>query len=113
MCQSENPIACVLEALSAPERARAATLRAELTPLLCGPRELANGYAWSVRDDAGSLGVLGEWIRLERRCCPFLCFELVWHTSEPQAFFRVTGPQGTKEFLRAELPSLATDDRPR
>jgi hypothetical protein len=39
----------------------------------------------------------------ERECCPFLAFELVAEPNLGPVTVRVTGPTGTKEFLRSIL----------
>jgi hypothetical protein len=39
----------------------------------------------------------------ERECCPFLAFELVAKPNQGPLIVRVTGPAGTKEFLRTIL----------
>ena len=53
------------------------------------------------------LRVVAEWLELERRCCPFLTFELRWAAGEDErARLTLTGPPGTKAFLAAELPAL-------
>jgi hypothetical protein len=47
---------------------------------------------------------LAEWMELERACCPFLDFGLIFENSVPTTRLDVRGPEGVKEFLRAELP---------
>ena len=44
---------------------------------------------------------LAEWVTLEQRCCPFLDFSL--ETGRDGVMLRLTGPEGTPEFLREEL----------
>jgi hypothetical protein len=39
----------------------------------------------------------------ERECCPFMTFELVAQPNIGPIIVRVTGPPGSKEFLRAIL----------
>jgi len=39
----------------------------------------------------------------ERRCCPFMTFEVVVAPSSGPIWLRMTGPEGTREVLRAEL----------
>jgi hypothetical protein len=47
---------------------------------------------------------LAEWMELERACCPFLEFGLIFENRTPTMRLDVRGPAGVKEFLRAELP---------
>jgi hypothetical protein len=39
----------------------------------------------------------------ERECCPFLAFALIAEPNKGPVIVRVTGPTGTKEFLRTLL----------
>jgi hypothetical protein len=50
------------------------------------------------------LAALGEWIALERRCCPFLYFRLDLEPADKTAL-ALTGGQGVKEILRAGMSS--------
>jgi len=53
-------------------------------------------------------------LALERRCCPFLSFELHWKQGDDAApWLRLTGPEGTKAFLEAAVPSLRAPSRQR
>ena len=45
-------------------------------------------------------GLCGEAIVAERECCPFLTFELTAQPNMGPVSVRVTGPAGTKEFLK-------------
>jgi hypothetical protein len=47
--------------------------------------------------------VIAELITAERKCCPFLTFELAAHPNMGPVIVRVTGPAGTKEFVRTIL----------
>jgi len=42
----------------------------------------------------------------ERECCPFLTFELVALPNQGPLIVRVTGPDGTKEFVRSVFMQL-------
>jgi hypothetical protein len=44
-----------------------------------------------------------ELIVAERECCPFLTFEVIALPNRGPLLVRVTGPDGTKEFLRTLL----------
>lgn len=39
----------------------------------------------------------------ERECCPFLAFEVIALPDKGPVIVRVTGPAGTKEFLKTLL----------
>jgi mercuric ion transport protein len=60
---------------------------------------LPNGYAF--RFEPSHLPALAAFIVNERKCCPFLDFELT--TTADAVWLRMTGPLGTQAFLEAEL----------
>jgi hypothetical protein len=66
-------------------------------------RELADGWALRLPNDDGTLLSAARWIVEERRCCPFLFFALECEPSPGGLWMRLTGPEGTKDVLRAEL----------
>ena len=70
------PIACNLEAFSAPERERHASLLQRLDGRILERREVSEGYAFRFAMEADTIAELAEWICLERRCCPFLRFSI-------------------------------------
>jgi len=97
----EIPVACCLT--SAELREHEATLLAQFRSAVIGTEELRDGYAFRIPGN-------GEWIRLmaelmvaERECCPFLAFEVAALPNMGPVTVRVTGPAGTKEFLKTIL----------
>jgi hypothetical protein len=96
-----NPIACSLTTVE--WRDREATLLAQFRSAVIETEELQEGYVFRLPGG-------GEWIRLmaklivaERECCPFLAFEMAALPNMGPVIVRVTGPAGTKEFLRTTL----------
>ena len=105
---TQDPIACNLNALTADERRERAELARTLSAAVSGVSELPDGYELTVDSSSPITARLPELIELERKCCPFLEFEL---GSQPgRAVLRITGRSGVKEFLAAEfgLPPEAT-----
>jgi hypothetical protein len=100
------PVACQPFALSAAERAHARELRATLSAAVQQTRALSDGYAWRYPPDPVLFRTAAEWIGLDRRCCPFLTFSLTWEAGDAAPWLEVTGPEGTLEFLEAEMPEL-------
>jgi hypothetical protein len=97
----EAPIACDLSALDANERKRRSTLAAKLHSAVRDRRELADGYALRVAEDKISIGELGDWMKLEGKCCPFLSFALV---PEGRMFWlHLSGGAGVKNFLKSVM----------
>jgi len=97
------PIACKLDALTAAERQRHAELLRELGAMTTATRETESGYALTLRPDAGGFQRVAEWISLERRCCPFLNFDLKWGGGKDSPSLELSGGPGVKEFLAAEM----------
>jgi hypothetical protein len=96
------PLACVLEAIPPGERPRHAERTRRLFPGSHERVALADGYAF--RFPAAELLELAHFIKNERRCCPFLRFELALEPAGGDAWLRITGPSGTRSFLEIELP---------
>lgn len=60
-----------------------------------------DGY--SFRIDTGELALVSQWIAHERKCCPFLGFELDVPSGSRTFSLRLRGPEGTRQLLEAEL----------
>jgi hypothetical protein len=84
-------------------RDREATLLAQFKSAVVETEELQDGYAFRLPDDGESIQVVANLIMAERECCPFLAFNLVAQHNKGPVMIRVTGPTGTKEFLRSIL----------
>jgi hypothetical protein len=99
---SSVPLACVPDAIPAGERsdhfARAKSL---LQQFATGRTELPNGYAFSF--DATALTEVARFIDNERKCCPFITFELKVTPGAGLLHLRMTGRDGTRAVLEAEL----------
>ena len=66
-------------------------------------READNGYEFSFPGGSDTLVGVAEFISRERLCCPFLEFTFkVWPDYEVITLL-LTGPEGTREFLREEF----------
>jgi hypothetical protein len=94
----DMPIACCLT--SAELREREATLLAQFRSAVIETEELPDGYAFRVPGDRKWVAITVEMIVAERECCPFLTFEFVAQPSMGPVIVRVTGPAGSKDFLK-------------
>ena len=101
--ESGSRIACDLSGIDANQRRRYETLTAELRAAGQEVRELPDGYAIRFPSKQSILSGIEEWIALERQCCPFLRLVLETDSEGGPTWLRITGGQGVKEFLRAEL----------
>lgn len=97
----EIPVACCLS--DEELRNREATLLAQFKAALIKSEEIDNGYLCRVLGDKKSIALVTELIIAERECCPFLKFELSLEPGMGPVSVRMTGPAGTKEFLKSIL----------
>jgi hypothetical protein len=87
----------------AEKREREATLLARFKSAAIVTEELDDGYSFRLPGEKDWLSLVADLMIAERECCPFLQFQL---TAEPQVGLltvRITGPDGTKEFLKSVL----------
>jgi hypothetical protein len=97
----DTPIAC---RLSDPElRKREATLLAKFKSAVLSTEELPDGYAFRILGNREEMMLVCELILAERECCPFLTFELTAQPNMGPVSVRLTGPSGTKGFLKSIL----------
>jgi hypothetical protein len=95
-------LVCVPTALAPEERtAHFALIRQVFGELVLERTELTNGYAYRFEPDA--LKAVARFVANERKCCPFLDFELAIIAGSGPIWLRMTGPSGTREVLEAEL----------
>ncbi len=99
--RDDIPVACRLADSALWERE--ATLLSEFRSAVTATEELADGYAFRLPGDGKVLALVADVIAAERRCCPFLAFELVAQANMGPVIVRVTGPAGAKEFLKTIL----------
>ena len=97
----EIPEACCLS--NEELRSREATLLAQFKSALLTTEELTDGYLFRIPGDKKWLAVAAELIAAERECCPFLRFELTAEPAMGPVTVRMTGPGGTKGFLKSIL----------
>ncbi len=103
MAEAGAPVACRLDAFDERERARHRQLASELRAAMTDVEELADGYAVRFPGKPFLFLRIARWIELERACCPFLTIRLEIERSAPAYRVRLTGPEGAKDVLRAEL----------
>jgi hypothetical protein len=97
----ESPIACNLAALTASERAEHAALLRRVSSAH-EIVELEDGFRLAHRIDPDIASAIARWMVYERRCCPFLSFELVLE-DDTTLSLRLRGPREAKEIVRAAL----------
>lgn len=64
-------------------------------------RELDDGYAYRFPSEGNRIAELAQLIAFERQCCPFLQFNMRLEPANGPIWLELTGPEGTKAFLRS------------
>jgi hypothetical protein len=95
-------LACVPGAIAPGDRQAHFSLAKELFHQRALERvALPNGYAARFPIDA--LEAVARFVANERKCCPFMCFEISFGPESAPLWLRMTGPDGTKDVLDAEF----------
>ena len=98
---SAEEFGCNRGALNERERSRHEALSQALLASVQEHRELADGYAF--RFPAETLVSAAEWVSLERKCCPFFTFELIFEENEGPIQMRLRGAEGVRDFIKAGM----------
>jgi hypothetical protein len=94
--------ACDMTAIPAAERpAHHQLTRRLIDDVATDIRELPDGFSLHFPPD--DYPALAEFVARERLCCPFLTFSIEVMPDQGPLVLRLTGPDGAKEFIRAEL----------
>jgi hypothetical protein len=103
MTRSPSPIACDMNALTSVQRQRYDAIARLLQQERQGVEETSDGYAFRFLPDAETIRNVNDFVILERLCCPFLAFTIQIESDGGPLWLNLTGREGVKEFLRAEL----------
>ena len=97
-----TPFACDMTAIPSGQRAAHHALIQRLMMEAAEEiRELPNGLAF--RFPAEEYDAVMEFVGRERLCCPFLAFTLEVSPERGPILLRLTGAEGVRDFIRAEL----------
>ena len=103
MTETESPFACDMSAIAADQRgAHLATIE-ELFRAVESIRELPNGYGVRLPNESDGLLTAAKFIALERLCCPFFDFNLEIEREGGAVWLSLTGREGVKPFIMAEI----------
>jgi hypothetical protein len=95
---SDLPIACSLDPSAL--AARRAGVLADLMRRADSTADLPQGYRFTFAASSETLALVTRAIDAERQCCRFLTFQLTVAPDLGAFVFDVTGPPGTREFLK-------------
>ncbi len=103
MTGKESPFACDMTAIEPDLRAAHLATINKLFKAVESLREMANGYSFRLPNESDILRTAAEFIALERLCCPFLGFSLEIEREGGAAWLTLTGREGVKPFIAAEI----------
>ena len=107
--RSVSPFACELKAIPAEQRPVHLRTAQQLFQSVRLIRELVDGYAFQLNDEPDALMEAALFISRERLCCPFFTFALTVE-AEGGLWLHLTGREGVKEFVRAEIAEFVGND---
>ncbi len=103
MTDNPSPFACDMTAIAADQRdAHLATIN-KLFQAVESIRELPDGYSFRLPNDSDTLLTAVKFIALERQCCPFFGFGLEIESEADAVWLTLTGREGVKPFIIAEI----------
>jgi len=109
--QKESQFACVMTAIE-PDRRESHLENARYWfPRVIEIKELDNGYAFRLADQPVLLEKLAAFVELERLCCPFFGFAIIVKPENSALWLELTGRDGVKPFIRAEISEFLTATR--
>ena len=108
MGAQDIPLACIVDAIPEHERVAHFALASDLFGQRVQERQdVPQGYAFRFSPD--TFDDVARFLSNERRCCPFLSFDIAIAASGGPVWLRITGPEGARAFLAAELPGVKSD----
>ena len=95
--------ACDLSALTDAQRERHLDVSRQMLGSKQAVVELMDGYRLQFSDDPGNYLLIGEFMSMEHRCCPFFRLALEVEPDAESIWLRVSGEDGVKDFIHAEM----------
>src|SRR5690606_23328237 len=103
--RSEVVFACDMGALEPEQRTEHHEVMRALFGAVVSVRPAEDGYRFALADRDEVVALVGRFIALERRCCPFLDFGLYVAPDEaPELVIR--GPADVEPFIQAEFGAV-------
>lgn len=100
---TQSKFYCNIKALTLEERAHHKQLGEKLMAARKEIVETAKGYEFQYSPADVSLPELADWVAAESKCCPFFDFHIDLEHKGNLLCLRLTGEDGIKAFIRAEL----------
>lgn len=103
-CEAKNKKGELTCKLTTPElRERKATVIASLKKQMLEKKELKDGFAYKFGGSDTMVDELATFVKTERACCDFFIFNLSISGNKSEAWLKITGPKGAKDFIKTEL----------
>ena len=99
----DSPFRCDMSAIEPPQRKQHIATTVAVFRAVEEIHELPNGYAFRLPNDATMLLQTAEFILREKLCCPFFGFSVEVEPEGGSLWLRLTGEEGIKPFIQAEL----------
>ncbi len=99
----ESPFACDMSAIPLAERGAHLAAIEEVFGAVREIREISDGYSFRLESEATWLRKAADVIAKERLCCPFFGFTLRVEPERGALWLSLTGREGIKPFIRAEI----------
>jgi len=97
-------LTCKLTTPELHERKR--TVIAELKDLVLDQTETQTGFKYKFDGSDKVLDLLNNFIKTERLCCDFFVFALNVAGNSEYTWLELSGPEGTKDFIKQEIGML-------
>ena len=112
MTSSDPAFACDMSAIDAADRPKHLATIEALFGSVREMAELPHGYAFRLRDESNAWELATDFVTLERLCCPFFDFDLRIERQTNSIYLSLTGREGVKPFIIAEVGRHLTQIRP-
>jgi hypothetical protein len=99
----ETPFFCDRTALTPAQRKRQQELGKILGASVLGIQELPDGFEFEFPPSPANYQALTEFTPLERACCPFFDVNIRLEREGGKLWWRLTGREGVKQFIKAEF----------
>lgn len=103
MTEAQSPFACDMTAIAADQRSSHLAVIETLFRSVESVRELPNGFAFRLPSESDVLRTVGQFITLERLCCPFFGFGVDVGREGGAVWLSLSGREGVKPFIMAEI----------
>jgi hypothetical protein len=107
--ERESLFACVMDAIEPSQRQQHLATAQLVFGAVTEVREGPNGYAFHLPNASEMLRKVGEFMALERLCCPFFGFTLEVEREGGAVWLQLTGREGVKPFIQAEIGEFLGD----